>query len=111
MDQDANLLPSFRIQRFFAFLLKYWWVPVLTLALSLGGAIWYFFWEPPTYVSKSRMWETVTLRLPEGAMFSEDMQNFLGTQTELLESGQLRQLALARLSAPRTNVIPLGKDG
>ena len=111
MDQDANLLPSFRIQRFFAFLLKYWWVPVLTLALSLGGAIWYFFWEPPTYVSKSRMWETVTLRLPEGAMFSEDMQNFLGTQTELLESGQLRQLALARLSAPKTNAIPLGKDG
>ena len=111
MDQDATLLSSFRIQRFFTFLLKYWWVPVLTLALSLGGAIWYFFWEPPTYVSKSRMWETVTLRLPEGAMFSEDMQNFLGTQSELLESGQLRQLALARLSAPRTNAIPLGKDG
>ncbi len=111
MDQDANRVPSFRIQRFFTFLLKYWWVPVLTLALGLGGAVWYFFWEAPTYVSKSRMWETVTLRLPEGAMFSEDMQNFLGTQTELLESGQLRQLALARLSAPKTNAIPMGKDG
>ncbi len=32
------------------------------------------------------MWEPVKLRLPEGDMFSEDMENFLGTQTELLQS-------------------------
>ena len=58
------------------------------------------------------MWETVKLRLPEGSLFAEDVQNFLGTQTELLQSAALRDLALARLRATGTNVaVPLGKDG
>ena len=59
------------------------------------------------------MWETVKLRLPEGALFSEDTQNFLGTQTGLLTSGTLRELALARLrNLVYTNVaMPRGEDG
>ena len=103
---------SFKIQRLLAFLLKYWWIPLLTLVLCAGGAAAYIFWVPPTYVSKGRMWETVKLRLPEGGLFAEDVQNFLGTQTELLQSTTLRELALARLKASTTNVaVPMGKDG
>jgi len=57
------------------------------------------------------MWEMVKLHLPEGSFFAEDAQNFLGTQTELLQSATLRELALARLRASSNNVaIPLGKD-
>jgi hypothetical protein len=40
------------------------------------------------------MWDTEKLRLPDGNLFSEDAQNFLGTQTELLQSITLRQEAL-----------------
>lgn len=57
------------------------------------------------------MWETEKLSLQEGASFTEDQQTYLGTQTELLRSGRMRQLTLARLQAAGTNAVPLGKDG
>ena len=115
-DPPGNLggpASSFRIQRLWIFLLKLWWVPVLTSCLSLAAAVCYAIWMPPTYVSRARMWETVKLHLPEGSLFSEDMQNFLGTQTELLQSGPLRALALARLNSSSSNrvTVPIGKDG
>lgn len=86
-------------------------MPVLTLTLALGAAIVYFLLAPPTFVSSAAMWETEKMRLPEGALFTEDPQNYLGTQTELLRSGMMRQLTLARLQAAGTNAVPLGKDG
>ena len=112
MDDSAAPASSFRVQRLLAFLLKYWWVPFLTLALGLGAGIALVLSKPPTFVSTARMWETVKLHLPEGSLFAEDVQNFLGTQTELLQSAALRDLALARLKASGTNVVvPVGKDG
>src|ERR1035437_2354574 len=103
---------SFRVQRLLAFLLKYWWVPVLTLALGLGAGIALVLWKPPTFVSKALMVQTEKLRLPGGAMFAEDLQSFLGTQTELLQSDALRRRALDRLSTLTTNVVvPKGSDG
>jgi capsular exopolysaccharide synthesis family protein len=109
--EDAAGPPaSFHPQRLLAFLLKLWWVPALTLVLGLGAAAAIVWWQPPIFVSQGRMWETLKLRLPEGSLFSEDVQNFLGTQTELLQSGTLRQLAMERLRATSNN-IPLGKDG
>jgi polysaccharide biosynthesis transport protein len=103
---------AFKIQRLLTFLLKFWWIPLITLVLGLSGGAAYIFWAPPTYVSKARMWETVKLRLPDGALFAEDVQNFLGTQTELLQSTTLRDLAIARMRTSVTNVpVPMGKDG
>jgi uncharacterized protein involved in exopolysaccharide biosynthesis len=82
------------------------------LLLGLGTGIALVLWKPPTFVSTARMWETVKLRLPEGGLFVEDVQNSLGTQTELLQSSALRDLALARLKASGTNVaVPVGEDG
>jgi capsular exopolysaccharide synthesis family protein len=112
MDDSAAPASSFRVQRLVTFLLNYWWIPALTLALGLGAGIALVLWKPPTFVSKARMWETVKLRLPEGSLFAEDVQNFLGTQTELLQSATLRDLALARLRASGTNgAVPVGKGG
>ena len=111
MEDDAAPGSPFPVQRLLAFLLKYWWLPVLTLVIGLGAAAGFVLSEPPTFTSKARMWETVKLHLPESALFAEDVQNFLGTQTELLQSATLRELALARLRASSNNVaIPLGKD-
>src|SRR5580765_1754407 len=98
-----------RIKRFLAFLRKLWWVPLITLILSLGAAAAYVSWQPPTYVSTGRMWETVKLRLPEGTLFSEDIQNFLGTQADLLKSTRLQEMSLASLKAASTNALPTEK--
>jgi uncharacterized protein involved in exopolysaccharide biosynthesis len=100
------------MQRFFAFLLRYWWLPILTMVLALGAAAGYILWAPPTFVSTARMWETEKMRLPQqGGAFTEDLQNYLGTQMELLQSDKLRELALERLRAQGTNTIPLDKRG
>lgn len=112
MDMDQpEAASAFPIQRLLSFLLKYWWLPLLTTLLCVGGAGGYVYQMLPTYVSKGRMWETIKMRLPEGSLFSEDVQNFLGTQTELLQSGTLHDLALAHLKLSTNVTIPIGKDG
>ena len=96
-----------RLERFILFLRRYWWIPLLSLLLCTAGAGLYAYLKPPSYVSTATMWETAKLHLPEGALFSEDLQNYLGTQIELLKSFKLRQAALERLP---TNSIPLDKN-
>jgi uncharacterized protein involved in exopolysaccharide biosynthesis len=98
-------------RRFFVFLRKYWWVPPLTLLLGLGSAVGYIHWSPPVYVSSAAMWETEKIHLNEGALFTDDSQNYIGTQIELLKSGRMWQAAIERLRAASTNAVPIGKDG
>src|SRR5215469_2353154 len=112
-DDNPLNLPAGHVRRRLAFLRRYWWVPILTLLAVLGGALGYLRVMPPTFVSQARLWETEKLRLPEGAgaAFSEDAQNYYGTQIELLRSQNTAHGALARLQASGTNAIPRGKDG
>jgi polysaccharide biosynthesis transport protein len=101
-----------RLKRFLIFLLKYWWIPVVTLAIGFMAEAAYVYWKAPTFVSKASMWETVKMSLPGGEFFSEDMGDFLGTQSALLQSETLRQQALARLKATTNNTpIVVGEDG
>src|ERR1043166_6362941 len=110
-DDYAAPVSPVRVQRMLRFIRKFWWVPALTLAVALTAAISYIACAPPTFISKASMWETEKLRLPEGAAFTADLQNYLGTQIELLRSDKIRQLAMARLLASTTNAFVLGKDG
>ncbi|MGD0615981.1 MAG: polysaccharide biosynthesis tyrosine autokinase [Verrucomicrobiota bacterium] len=110
-DYQAVPAAALDMRRFFAFLLRYWWLPVLTTVLALEAAVGYIRWAPPMFVSTARMWETEKMRLPQGGAFTEDLQNYLGTQMELLQSDKLRELALERLRAQGTNTIPLDKRG
>ena len=101
-----------RVRRFLAFLLKFWWIPILTLAIGivLEGA--YVYWKEPSFVSKASMWETMKLTLPEGEIFSENMQNYMGTLSGLLQSETLRQQALAIMRVSTNNApIVLDKEG
>jgi len=103
--------PTARLVRYLGFLKRFWWIPLVTLLLSVGAGVAYVLTLPPTFVSVARMWETEKLNLPGGAAFTDDAQSRLGTQLELLQSQKLQQLALARLQSAGTNTIPLDKDG
>jgi polysaccharide biosynthesis transport protein len=98
-------------RRFFVFLQKFWWVPALTLLLTIGAAIGFIVWAPPVFDSFASMWETEKLHLSEGALFTDDAQTYIGTQIQLLKSGRMWQAAVERLRATGTNAVPLGKDG
>lgn len=100
-----------RIRRLLHFFLRFWWLPLLTLICALGAAGAYVYFAPATYVSYGRMWETEKLRLPDGAAFTGDLQNYYGTQMELLQSGRLLELALARLTENNSNAVPRDATG
>jgi polysaccharide biosynthesis transport protein len=103
--------PKFRVQKFLLCLRKFWWIPTVTMFLGFGVAVFTFFHTPPIFVSTGSLWETEKLRLPDGAAFTDDRDNYLGTQSQLLGSPMLRQLVLNRMRAVETNSIVLGADG
>jgi polysaccharide biosynthesis transport protein len=93
------------------FIRKFWWVPLLTMMLALGAALGYLYkWAPRNFVSSASMWETEKLRLPEGASFTDNIQDYMGTQMELLRNG-LQQLVVKHLQEENPHAVPMGKDG
>jgi polysaccharide biosynthesis transport protein len=93
------------------FLRKFWWVPLLTMILALGGAVSYIrYWALPHFVSSASMWEQEKLRLPE-ATYTDNLPDYLGTQIELLRSRGLEKRVLTRLEGENKNAVPLGKNG
>ena len=113
MDAPEASAPAaaFPIGKLPKILRKFWWVPLLSLTVFLAGAAVFILKCAPTFVSQASLWEPEKFNLQEGAQFSEDPQNFLGNQTELIKSGKLQQLTLASLQTVPTNGIPKDRDG
>ena len=84
---------------------------MVTLALGMGTATAIFYQTPPTFVSNGSMWETEKLELPDGAAFSSDRENYIGTLTELLRSRKMWNMTTNYMIAFQKNVIIWGKDG
>lgn len=108
---NAPAPAKFRPQKMLLFLRKFWWIPILTTALSLGIAVIIFIKTPPTFVSYGRMWETEKLQLPAGATFSYDQDNYAGTMTELLRSRQMWNRTTNYMMAYEKSAVIWGKDG
>ena len=72
-----------------------WWVPALTLTLSLTAALAYVLHCAPTYVSQASLWETERIHLPETVWLAEDPQSRLAAangQFLLVEREAYRRL-------------------
>jgi capsular exopolysaccharide synthesis family protein len=99
------------VRRIAFFVRKLWWVPLLTLLLGLGAAAGYNYkWAPPHYASSASMWETEKFRLPEGASFSDNIQDYMGTQMELLRNG-LEQKVVEHLRQANSSAVPTNEYG
>jgi polysaccharide biosynthesis transport protein len=97
--------PKFRPQKLLRFLRKYWWIPAITLTLSVGVAIAVFFKTPPTFVSYGQLYETVKLQIPDAANYTENREDFAGTLSELLPSQRLSEMTLLEMKQSGTNRI------
>lgn len=112
MEEYAAPSSPVGIRRIVYFLRKFWWVPLLTLTLGLGAAATYIrYWAQPDFVSSASMWQPEKLRLPEGASFTDDVQDYMGTQMALLRSEGMAQRVVAHLREANSNSVPLGEDG
>lgn len=85
---------------------KRWWVVLLTISLSLCGAAYYLSQLPPSFLSTGRMMVAGQIRLTEGAAYNEEFVNFFGTQLELMQSGEVRKRAEARVMALHPEMKP-----
>jgi capsular exopolysaccharide synthesis family protein len=107
----APAASKFRPQKVWFFLRKFWWIPVATLSLAISAAAVIFYYTPPTFVSHGTMWESEKLLLPDGAAFTEDRENYIGTLSELLRSRKMWSMTTNYMMAFHKNQIIWGKDG
>jgi polysaccharide biosynthesis transport protein len=88
-----------RINRLKNLLTTKWWLPVLGVAIGLGVENRMGHNEEPLYTSSGRMIVSIKLSIPEGSVYSEELNNFLGTQAALMQSGVVINRAYAAVAA------------
>lgn len=76
---------------------RYWWVVPLAIAFGVGFKAVEGLFKAPTYVSTAQMIVSGRIALPENDVYSEERDNFFGTQIELMTSGQVIARAYERV--------------
>jgi capsular exopolysaccharide synthesis family protein len=95
-----------QIQRYLGNLRKRWWIVALTVSISLCASAWFVSQLPPAYLSAGRLMVSGQVHIQEGAMYTEELMNFFGTQIELMQSGEVKKRAHARVHALRPDLAP-----
>ncbi len=96
-----------RLYRLTNILRAKWWILVLTIALGLGIQLYLLSTAPPSFQSVGRMIVSVKLSLPNGSAYSEELNNFFGTQTALMQSDSVSNRALVRLQSQNLGLHPV----
>jgi succinoglycan biosynthesis transport protein ExoP len=110
-NNHAPSAPKFPLHKLLYFLRKFWWIPIVALSLSVPTAIALFLHKPPTFVSYGSMWETEKLELPDGASFTEDRDDYIGTLSELLRSRRMWDMTTNFMGAYDKGHIVVDKNG
>ncbi|MBC7839189.1 MAG: hypothetical protein H7Y39_11190, partial [Nitrospiraceae bacterium] len=69
-------------------------------------AAWLNAQKAPSYISFARMMVSGKIALPEGAIYSEELSNFYGTQSELMQSPEVKRRAATRVESQRPELQP-----
>src|SRR5450432_3280748 len=88
-----------RLHRYKALLLRRWWIPVLTTCLGLFVGAWMIFQAPNAFLATSKMMVAGKMNLSQNAVYSEDTNNFYGTQIQLMQSDEVSNGAQAAVRA------------
>src|SRR5512140_188522 len=76
-----------KIHRYKGLLYSKWWILLSCLAVGSAIAAALVLMKEPFFSSFGRMIVSIKLSIPEGSAYTEEMSNFLGTQTALMQSG------------------------
>src|ERR1700704_6908333 len=98
-----------RLHRYKSLLSRRWWIPVLTICLGLFVEAFLIYQTPPSFMSMSKMMLAGKLNIAQGAVYSEDSQNFYGTQIQLMQSNEVKRgaEALVRSTHPELPTVPV----
>lgn len=106
----ATAPPPLQLGRYRAALRQKWWILVASLALTVGAAVAHLYVRPAKFSSKATMWVSGKFQVGNVAQYTEDVQNFYGTQIELFTSGKMMERALNRLKAANPGFNPPKND-
>jgi polysaccharide biosynthesis transport protein len=95
-----------RLGRYRSLLRRRGWILLVTTLLALGVQYILIQTMKPMYVSSGRMIVAIKLSIPEGAVYTEELSSFYGTQTELMRSDKVRMDAASRLAAEHPELLP-----
>lgn len=101
---DGSAMPApasapFSPRRFLAAFRRKWWILLITTILPTVGAFLFTRNQPVDYLSNATMWVRGKMRLADVGQYTEDVQNFFGTQIQLLQSDRLQSRAVARVKS------------
>jgi len=100
-NQRVNNAASFlaQLHRYKKLLLTHWWIVLATLALGLGIQWLLIRHQLPTFVSSGQMIVNVKLSIPSENTYSEELENFFGTQVALMQSDSVKHRVSQRLQS------------
>jgi capsular exopolysaccharide synthesis family protein len=87
-----------RLHRYRNLFRRRWWVLVLAIGVALAGMAIYIRYTPVEYSSAGSMIVSMRLNIQQGALFSEDLNNFVGTQVALMQGAEVKQRAHDRVA-------------
>jgi succinoglycan biosynthesis transport protein ExoP len=96
-----------RLHRYKSLLLRRWWILVLTICLGLFVEAFLAYQTPPSFMSTSKMMLAGKLNIAQGAVYSEDSQNFYGTQIQLMQSTEVKRGAEALVRSTHPEIAPI----
>jgi capsular exopolysaccharide synthesis family protein len=98
-----------RLHRYKALLQRRWWILLLTVCAGLFVQAWIIYQSPPSFLSVSKMMLAGKLNIGQNAVYSEDSNNFYGTQIQLMQSSEVRRSAesLVRSTRPEMQNAPV----
>ncbi len=87
-------------------LAKYWWILILTFALAVAVQAYMLKQSLPTFASKGRMIVNVKLSIPSANVYSEEFNNFFGTQVALMLSDTVKNRVALSLQSSHVELHP-----
>jgi capsular exopolysaccharide synthesis family protein len=87
-------------------LLAYWWIVLAVLVVSLGIQWLWLRHLPPSFVSAGQMIVNVKLSIPSENTYSEELDNFFGTQVALMQGDSVINRVKQRLRPANLEETP-----
>ena len=90
-------------------LLGYWWIILATVALGGGIELFLLKQAPPAFASVGSMIVNVKLAIPDVNVYSEELNNFFGTQVALMQSDSVVNRVKSQLQSvhPELHSVPV----
>jgi len=95
-----------QVKRYLSLLNRFGWLLPLTTSLGICVTAWIVSQMPPDYKSEGDILVGPSVQLQEGAIYSEQMDFYYGTQIELMTSPEVRRAALQRVQTLHPDLQP-----